>query len=642
MIGKKKSNNNGELLRKLINWDFTENEISQEDLGKIYANLKKYFEDFGEKFNEVKNASGQFESLAADLQKTANNVGYATERISQGAEQQTKDVRLCLSAAEEVVNKIGQMNDQSHKMNASAFEMNEVSEHGKKMIETLSVQQEKNQKAIKNITDEIQVLSEKSNKISEITQVLYGIASQTNLLALNASIEAARAGEAGKGFAVVAEEVRKLSEESREASQNINEFVDAIVNELNTLREVVDDFENSFEGQSKAVSTVVDSFENINTYIEGFVTDTKELDEYIADLDRSKDKMVQSVDSIAHVIDESCATTEEVASLILTQGSSIEMMHTISVDLNARVMAVDDQFNKLKVNVKAAKKFKIAIIYDIECLFWKPTEKDALKAGSIFNYEVHNFAPKSREHSAEEMCKILDTVINEQYDAVVIAPIDDKRVYAKMKEVAKAGVSVLFFNSAIDGVPYVSLIQTESVGLGVNAAKIAERMIGGAGEVIVGKWSDVKIQNIEERGDGFIKQISQNRDIKVNVCDIPSDPTEAEAERVISKMLAEHPGTKLIFATNGDWALIYAAYLKKHNRNDIQILAVDFTPEIAKAIRDGSIHSTCSQRTFTWGSMAIGMLADLKSGRSIKKYVDTGTFEVNATNLDIYAERLEF
>ena len=87
--------------------------------------------------------------------------------------------------------------------------------------------------------------------------------------------------------------------------------------------------------------------------------------------------------------------------------------------------------------------------------------------------------------------------------------------------------------------------------------------------------------------------------------------------------------------------LYYAAYLKKHNRKDIKILAVDFTPEIAKAIREGSINSTCSQRTFTWGSMAIGMLADLENGRSIKKYVDTGTFEVNAANLDIYSNRLE-
>ena len=51
------------------------------------------------------------------------------------------------------------------------------------------------------------------------------IADQTRLLSLNARIEAARAGEAGRGFAVVAEEVRKLSDTSKEQADAVAEII---------------------------------------------------------------------------------------------------------------------------------------------------------------------------------------------------------------------------------------------------------------------------------------------------------------------------------------------------------------------------------------------------------------------------------
>lgn len=71
----------------------------------------------------------------------------------------------------------------------------------------------------------IQAINQSSSKVTDIIQVIEGIAFQTNILALNAAVEAARAGDQGRGFAVVATEVRMLAQRSAQAAKEIRELL---------------------------------------------------------------------------------------------------------------------------------------------------------------------------------------------------------------------------------------------------------------------------------------------------------------------------------------------------------------------------------------------------------------------------------
>lgn len=154
-----------------------------------------------------------------------------------------------------------------------------------------------------------EVIESLTNKVEEVQNFvgdILSISNQTNLLALNASIEAARAGEAGKGFAVVAEEIRHLSEQTKEASNNITNIIGVLNEDAKRANESIENSRASVIRQNELIENTREKFEKVDEEVSLLAQNIKDTESVI-------DVILESTTIIADNITHLSTTSEEVA-----------------------------------------------------------------------------------------------------------------------------------------------------------------------------------------------------------------------------------------------------------------------------------------------------------------------------------------
>lgn len=166
-----------------------------------------------------------------------------------------------------------------------------------------------------NTVSAIRQLASKVDEVGNISNTILSIASQTNLLALNASIEAARAGEAGRGFSVVAEEIRKLSEDTRESANQITNIITDLVEDVSSTARTIEVSSDTIIKQSEMIDTTKQKFELIANEISDLITNINTTEDNMKEILKATGVIS---DNISHL----SSTSEEVAS-VSEEGTTI-------------------------------------------------------------------------------------------------------------------------------------------------------------------------------------------------------------------------------------------------------------------------------------------------------------------------------
>ncbi|HDX9011283.1 methyl-accepting chemotaxis protein [Aeromonas dhakensis] len=199
----------------------------------------------------LKGIIAQVSHSSEELSGSADSIAQIAEQTAQFATSQQTSTQTMAAAIEELVVSISHLSDNAtHADELSKISANTLEEGSGVIKQTLDSIQSISD-TVSNAASSIADLNSHTQQISEIIEVIRGIADQTNLLALNAAIEAARAGEQGRGFAVVADEVRNLASRSAASTQQITGMIGKIQSGADAS---IRSMENTVNNVSRGVS----------------------------------------------------------------------------------------------------------------------------------------------------------------------------------------------------------------------------------------------------------------------------------------------------------------------------------------------------------------------------------------------------
>ena len=296
--------------------------------------------------------AGSSEELTANANQSAQvtqNVAQSITEVAEAAEKQLQIIDESRITVQDFQRGLEEAITNQRRAREQTQATAEKAAEGNAFVQTTVDQMNSIAITVQQTGEIVSKLGERSKEIGNIVEIISSISGQTNLLALNAAIEAARAGEHGRGFAVVAEEVRKLAEESQNASQQISELIHSIQEETDRAVASMEEGRREAEKGKENVTATGEIFSRILGMVEDVKTASLAVSKRVLELRENMNSIIEGMGAVDNSAKGIGSESQNVSAATEEQAAGMEEIASSSRSLADMATDLQSETDKFKV-----------------------------------------------------------------------------------------------------------------------------------------------------------------------------------------------------------------------------------------------------------------------------------------------------
>lgn len=329
---------------------------SNDEIGVLATVVNSMLDNMRQLIKQISQTSEQVAAAAEELTASSEQSAQVTEQVAEtitkvaaGSEVQVVAVNEANTIIQQMTEEIQQVTEKTNTMSNISHQTQAAAQDGSHAVAKAVAQMASISDEVNHSAQVVKKLGERSIEIGIIVETISGIAGQTNLLALNAAIEAARAGEQGRGFAVVAEEVRKLAEQSQNATKEITLLIGDIQGETQKAVIAMGKGTHEVEIGTEVVTLAGKAFDHIAKLVNQFSAQVQEIGVSIQQMARGSDQVISTMHNINQIAKNTAGQTQSVSAATEEQAASMEEIASSSQNLANMAEDLNNAVNKFKI-----------------------------------------------------------------------------------------------------------------------------------------------------------------------------------------------------------------------------------------------------------------------------------------------------